>query len=314
MRVPAPAPVAAEPIVEVGPTTLVAARTQEKPKRLGKRARKLETDIWDGMIRAPTKPETRLRESLLYPLWGATGIALLVFLPPLLFFASAMVAGAVSGLVTSGGSPISLGMLFVALPSVAGLTLLVGYALLYLGRVLALSALGEVHHPRWPDWEVSSILFGLGRWMWAGLVGVLVGGLPATAYWIYCGDIDVFDAIILVELAAVGAVYGLMAILVSILHEDALAANPITVVGAVWTVGWSYAQPCLVCGAAAVLAAAIFTAAFEVASPAFSAFLMYVFWFVALYETMVVLRVMGLFYFRHSRRLGWFRERTRWGV
>jgi hypothetical protein len=154
----------------------------------------------------------------------------------------------------------------------------------------------------------------LDRWLWAGVVGVVIGGLPATAYWIYCGDIDVFDAIILVELAAVGAVYGLMAILASILHEDALAANPITVMGALRAVGWSYVPSCLVCGAAVVLAYALFSTAFEVTSPALSAFLMYAFWVVALYEAMVVLRVLGLCYCRNAQRLGWFRERTRWGV
>ena len=143
---------------------------------------------------------------------------------------------------------------------------------------------------------------------------MVVGGFPATAYWVYCGDVDLMDALILAELWAAGAVYGLMALLASILHEDALAANPITVLGAIRRVGWGYASPCLWAGGAIVTTAAIGRAAFEVADPAGAAFLFWLFWTVALYLAMVVLRVLGLFYHAHARDLGWFRDRTGWGV
>ena len=68
-------------------------------------------------------------------------------------------------------------------------------------------------------------------------------------YWMYCGDIDLLDRIIFAELFALGACYALMALLASILHEDALGANPITVIRAIRRVGWGYWRPCLVCGA-----------------------------------------------------------------
>ena len=64
---------------------------------------------------------------------------------------------------------------------------------------------------------------GDSKFMTGFLVGFVVGGFPATAYWVYCGDVDLFDALILAELVAAGAVYALMALLASILHEDALA-------------------------------------------------------------------------------------------
>jgi hypothetical protein len=38
------------------------------------------------------------------------------------------------------------------------------------------------------------------------------------------------------------------------------------------------------------------------------------FWVLVLYEAMVVLRVLGLFYHRRSAALGWFRDRPRWGA
>jgi hypothetical protein len=204
--------------------------------------------------------------------------------------------------------------LFMMIPACVGLFAVLGYTLLFLGRVLASSALGEVHNPRWPDWELSAIWFGLGRWLWAGLIGGVIGGCPAVAYWVYCGDIDLFDAIILSELLALGAVYALMALLASVLHEDLLAANPVTVVGAILKVGFSYARPCLVCGFAVLVSGTLLAASFETSSPPLSAFLLWLFWLVALYAAMVTLRVLGLFYWRHAGALGWFRGRTGWGV
>jgi len=130
----------------------------------------------------------------------------------------------------------------------------------------------------------------------------------------YCGDIDLLDRILFAELIAVGACYALMALLASILHDDALGANPITVIRAIWRVGWSYWRPCLICGVAVMLAGSALVAVFEVTNPALSALAYWLFWVFLLYEAIVVLRVLGLFYFRHARVLGWFRERPRWGV
>jgi hypothetical protein len=274
-----------------------------------------ETAIWDGLVQPPARPERTLRESLLYPLWGSTGVVSLVVLPPLLWITSTPVVGGVQAVRTFQGAPLGLVGLMMLIPGLVGLFAVLGFTLLFLGKVLASSALGEVHNPRWPDWEMSAIWFGLGRWLWAALVGLIVGGVPAVFYWIYCGDVDLFDAMILAELAAVGAVYALMALLASVLHEDLLAANPVTVVGAITRLGWSYARPCLVCGAVAVVSGTLLGASFEVSdNPPLSAFLFWLFWLVALYGSMVVLRVLGLFYWRNARALGWFRGRTGWGV
>jgi hypothetical protein len=310
---PQPAPVAQE-IHDEG-SRFVAPPEGVRPERKKRRPKSpdYQTDIWNGLIRAPRSPEKTLRESLLYPLWGSSGVALLVLLPPVLWLTSIPAVWA-SLALSSGLFRVGLGVLLVSLPFAIPFAAVFGFTLLYLGRVAATSAIGEVHHPRWPDWELSSIFFGLGRWLWAGLVGAAVGGFPAVGYWVYCGDIDLFDALILIELLAAGAVYGLMGLLASILYEDILAANPFTVIGAIRKVGWSYAQPCLVAGVAVVVAATVLAASFDVESPWLAAFLYWLFWFVALYEGMVVLRVLGLFYHRHARALGWFRGRTGWGV
>ncbi|MCA1684646.1 MAG: hypothetical protein LC745_01420 [Planctomycetia bacterium] len=292
MRVPAPAtaPPPAPPGERTGgpnteaaprPTTRVPGRDRNGPT--GRREPEgLKTTIWNGVVKAPGRVETGLRDSLLYPLWGANGIALLVFLPPLLWFASVPTITMVTAL-SGSESAFGVGAMLILIPSGLGLLAVLGYSLLFLGRVLATSAIGEVHHPHMPDWDLSNIYFGLGRWLWAGFTGGLIGGIPGVAYWIYCGTIDPFDVVILTELTALGAVYALMALLASILHEDVLAA------GALW--GVLSQVPSLKLAVAALGG----------------------FWVFALYEAMVVFRVLGLFYHRHARALGWFRDRTRWG-
>ncbi len=301
MRVPEPAPIAVE------------TRVKPRKKKKKKAAPVHETAIWDGLVKAPNTCENGIGGSLLYPLWGSTGIVLLILFPPLLWITSVPFFSSIH-VITTAQSGIGFAIFFLTVPSGIGFTLVLGFTMLYLGRVAASSAIGEIHPPRWPDWDLSNIVFGLGRWIWAALVGVAVGGVPATAYWISCGDVDLFDTLILIELIAVGAIYALMALLASILHEDVLAANPFTVVAAIWRSGWGYLQPCLIAGFAALVAVVLGMASFEVESPPLAAFLFWVFWVVSLYEAMVVLRVLGLFYHKHARDLGWFRGRTGWGV
>ena len=259
----------------------------------------------------PSQPETLLRESLRYPFWGATGVALLVIFPPILWLVS-IIAMVLGGAVAMGSGLVKLIALISMIPIGLGLLFVVGFLLLYFGKVLATSAIGEMHHPKWPDWEISALTFGFGRWSIAIFLGGVIGGIPAIAYWIYCGDIGFFDAIILAELIALGAIYALMALLASILHEDAWGANPLTVFRAIRLVGWGYAEPCIVTGIAVVLAGTLLALAIELESPFLSAGFFYVFWVFALYEAMVVLRVLGLFYRKHAKALGWFRGRTGW--
>ena len=268
---------------------------------------------WNGLLAAPARPETRLRQSLLYPFWGVTGLALLVFLPPALWITSLPTFGLWALAANLPGQVRLAGVLGV-IPVTLGFALVSGYVLLVLSRVLTTSAQGEVHHPRWPEWDLGDMIRGLGRWLWAGLIGGGVGGLPMVLYWMYCGDIDLLDRIIFAELFAVGASYALMALLASILHEDALGANPITVIRAIRRVGWGYWRPCLFCGAALMLAGTALAAVYEVSNPALAGLAYWLFWVFLLYEAIVVLRVLGLFYFRHARVLGWFPERPRWGV
>jgi hypothetical protein len=305
-RPAAPAPATDEVLPErapVGPSAFVSSsgRAASAPQR-------------DGLILPPERPETRLRDTLLYPLWGSTGLGLLAFFPPALWLTSLPMVGAGSVLLSDNlADTTRFGVMFL-LPVVPCFALVLGYALLFLGRVLVSSALGEVQHPRWPGWDLDEMTRGVGRWFWAVVIGVVVGGFPALVYWLYCGDIDPLDVIVFAELLAVGAVYAQMALLASILHDDPLAANPITVVRAILRIGWGYARPCLVSGFAVAPCVLAFVGLFKISQPQLAGLAFWAFWVMTLYLAMVALRVLGLCYHRHARALGWFRDRPRWGA
>jgi hypothetical protein len=267
-----------------------------------------------GLIRAPDRLETSLSQSLLYPFWGETGVALLLVMPPFLWLTSLPTISIVAVLMAEGVSDSTrFGVVFL-LPIAAAFALVVGFTLLYLGQVLVSSALGEVHHPRWPRWDLHEMFRGLCRWFWAFVAGVGAGFIPAVAYWMACGDLDPLDVVVLVELLALGAVYAQMALLASLLHDDLLGANPITVIQGIIRIGWSYARPCLVSGVALTLVIAGFAGLFHITQPLLAALGLWAFWVLALYLAMVALRVLGLCYHERCRALGWFRERPRWGA
>jgi hypothetical protein len=293
----------------VGPSAFVSAFGSNQGRRGAGRFQHR-----DGLIRPPGELETRLRDSLLYPLWGGTGLSLLLTMPPLFWLTSLPTISVIAALLTEGVSATTrFGVMFL-LPVVPCFAFLLSYTLLYLGRVLVSSALGETHHPRWPSWDLEEMVRGIFRWIWAAAVGVVLGGVPAVAYWVICGDLDPLDLVILVELFALGAVYAQMALLASILHDDPLGANPITVIQGIIRIGWSYLRPCLVSGAFLVLGIGAFAGVCAIAHPLLTAVALWAFWVMILYLAMVALRVLGLCYHHRSRALGWFGERPRWGV
>ena len=108
------------------------------PLRKRRKRRNLETAetaIWDGLVAAPTRPETRIRDSVLYPLWGATRTAARATAPSLCGTSVLFYEG-VNSVVEGKDSPAGLMGLLIATPTAAVL-LAVGYTLLFLGRVLA---------------------------------------------------------------------------------------------------------------------------------------------------------------------------------
>lgn len=258
-----------------------------------------------------------MASTLLYPISDGPGVALLVVLPPVMWLMSVPVFDIIRYLfpVDRTFNPIALFIVPLTLPLAIGFVLFFGYILLFLGRVLVSSAMGEIEHPRWPPWDRLEILEGLGRWVWALLFGAGIGGFPAIVYWEFCGDIDPIDWVVLTELAAVGTAYAQLALAASLLHDSIAAANPIMVVQSMSRMGWSYLKPALLGGLSVMLAgAALWVVLCKIPAITAAAFGLWAYWVLFLYLAMVLMRVVGLTYHRHRAALGWYRARPRWGA
>jgi hypothetical protein len=263
-----------------------------------------------GPLKAPGKIEKEFSESLGYPLWSWSSVALILFLPPFLLVVSAPLPFLMS--LFFGTTPFRLPSVFIMIPSALAGVFVWGYTLIYLGNVLTSSAFGEPLPPRAPNLE-EGVFRVLGRWFWAILSGVLLGFAPAIVYWINCGEINWLDRIMFANLAAVGAAYAQMALLASLLHDDPLAANPVTVFRAMYRVGWDYAGVCFMSGAFLVFMAFSLGLISEVDNGFFYLVLALLYWAAFLYGAMVVLRRLGLFCHRHKVVLAWFADRPTWG-
>ncbi len=263
----------------------------------------------DGLVAHPRVPETRLVESLGYPLWNDSGVAILVFLPPLLMATTFPLPG-IARMLASGEAATMVGILW-ALPMFFLFAIVAGYVLLWLGRVLVSSALGEVTQPRSPVWDLEDIASGLARWSWALIIGGVVGCVPPVAYWIRCGEVDWFDRVVILELIVPGMAYAQMALVATLMHESPLAANPITVVRAIHRVGWGYLYPCLFTGACLVLLAAMLGVVARMADPLGQFVGCWAFAVASLYLAMVMLRRLGVFCFHRSVVFRWFPNQIR---
>jgi hypothetical protein len=275
------------------------------------------TGLSSSARRRHPRTAPRLFECLVYPLSDGPGVGLLVFLSPVLLLLSLPIFDviAIAEPLSRGEWALGLLVLPIFLPLLIVFALVLGYGLLVLGHMFVASALGEPDHPGWPEWNPPAIAEGLGRWLWASLFGLALGGFPVVAYWTYCGDIDWFDWMIFAELVVLGMGYALMALAASLLHDSLSAANPITVFSAIVKVGWDYVQPCLTGGIALMLGAGIIYAVFvKIPSLIQAVAALWGFWVFTLYAAMVVIRMVGLTYHAHAEALGWFQVRPKWGT
>lgn len=259
----------------------------------------------------------RLSECLAFPLADGPGLGLLFFLPPVLWLLSLPVFDVIAVLrpYTKGDWRLGLLVLPVFLPLLFSFTMTVGYTLLFLGEMLVASAMGEMDHPRWPEWHPNAIAEGLGRWLWAFLFGAALVALPIGAFWTRYGVRDVSDRAVIAVLVIVGAGYAQMALAAALLHDNILAANPVTVIGAAARVGWHYLAPCVVSGMALLMVFGAASALLdEPVSFHIAAAALWGFWVFTLYTAMVVMRLLGLTYYLNAEKLAWFKRRPRWSA
>jgi hypothetical protein len=258
-----------------------------------------------------------LCECLVYPLSDGPGLGLLVLLPPLMWVLSLPVFDVIAVLHPMTKADWALGLLIVPilLPMLFSFAMTFGYSLLFLGHMLVSSALGENDHPRWPEWHPADIAEGVGRWFWAALFGAALGGVPLVAYGMHRDEVHWFDWVIGFDLVLVGVGYAQMALAAALLHDNLMAANPVTVCLAIFRIGWAYLRPCLLATSAlALIAWAIWSLLFSMPYMWAEGVALWGFWVFFFYQAMVVVRMLGLTYHAHALDLHWFRRRPKWAT
>jgi hypothetical protein len=274
-----------------------------------------QEESWSAVKWRHPRVSPSLRECLAYPLRDGPGLGLLVFLPPMLWVLSLPVFDVISVLQPMTKGDWALGMLIVPVmaPMIFSFAMTFGYALLFLGHMLVSSALGENDHPRWPEWHPSEIAEGIGRWFWAVLFGGALGGIPLVYYRMHCGEIDWFDLVVFLNLVTLAVGYAQMALAAALLHDNIIAANPVTVFLAIFRIGWDYLRPCLIAVLLMVLAGlAAWGLIYQMPTMWMEGLAIWLFWVLIFYGAMVVVRMMGLTYHAHALDLHWFRRRPRW--
>ena len=258
-----------------------------------------------------------LGECLLYPLADGPGLGLLVFFPPILWLLSLPIFDIIAVLqpLTKGDWKLGLMVVPVMVPVLFSFSMVFGYALVFLGHVLVSSALGENDHPRWPEWHPADIAEGICRWFWAGLVGAAIAAGPFVFFWLQSETLEWFHWVIFASLVVVGAGYAQMALAASLLHENILAANPVTVVVGVLRIGWPYLRPCILASIAlSVTVLGVWGLLYKMPQMWMEALALWAYWFLVLYLAMVTFRMIGLTYHAHALDLVWFRRRPSWAT
>ncbi len=275
----------------------------------------------DGLLPVPERPESNWFASFLYPLRSIESMGVIAVLSGVFWLFVILVPEyclTVMGDAGSMGAP-TLGKL-IALISILPVGLLLPFAVFYwvqyLARVVVCSAMGDTMPPRTPDRNFDGFFNGLSPWcVWLAL-GVSVGLLPLLVYGLYAGSTDLWSWPLALVLFGVGSPYVVMALLMSLLHDNALAADPVSVICAMFRVGTSFLLVCTFTLCTIGLGPAAFTLLLWLRPGHFWIYLALCLcaWVVALWCSIVAMRVLGTYYYHRRDLLNWHHERPRWGV
>jgi len=291
------------------------------PAGEGLLGRKSATSMADGLLPALSTPETSWFASVLYPLRGAESLGVIAS-SSLVFWVFIILVPeyclSVMGDTDMMGVP-TMGK-FVALISILPVVFLLPFALCYwlqyLGRVLVASAMGETIPPRLPDRNFDGFLHGLSPWFIWSVLGLLTGLLPLLVYGLSLSTAADGSFLLALALVLVGLPYIVMALMMTFLHDDPIAATPWGVMGAMFRLGGGYGLLCLFVASALALGAGTFLIALLLRARHFWLYLVACLgcWVLVDWTLIVVMRILGTYYDRHKQSLLWHHERPRWGV
>lgn len=275
----------------------------------------------DGLLPVQRAPETSWLTSFLYPMRGAESLAIVASIGVIAWIFTVLVPEyclqAMADTAKMGAS--LLGTLFVGLAILPVLMLgplVLSYWLQYLGRVLVSSAMGECVPPRTPDRNFEGFFSGLSPWLIWSILGLGVGLAPALGWALARGGSAEDLLWPSLRLAVIGLPYILAALMLCFLHEDALAATPGGVIRGLFRLGASFQLLSGLIAATLGLIAGGFALMLWVRAHLFWPYVLMalVWWISFVWVQVVVMRLLGVYYFHGKDALGWNRAHPRWGV
>ncbi len=267
----------------------------------------------DGPLPPLDRPETSWFISFLYPLRGADSLGIIVALAVIDWVFFQLVPEYCFQVMEDSSSMGAslMGMLFVmvaGVPVALLSPLVVSFTLQYLARVLVSSAMGETTPPRSPDRNFDGFFNGLGPWIVWLILGLGVGLLPTLWLVNSRAEGDRFPWIA-VLLALAGLPYILASLMMSFLHDDPLAAKPWAVLSGLVRLGAPFLVLCIFIATAVGAALGTFGLALLVRPRLFWTYLLLGVgcWGVFQWTAIVVMRLLGTYYYHHKDELGWLR-------
>jgi hypothetical protein len=114
----------------------------------------------------------------------------------------------------------------VCVPVLLAFFLLPGYACAFLDCTLTSAAAGEARNVRWPGANLGLVVKSTITWLVCFLAGPVLPAVAGFFYWLYCGDPDALDWLIMAELGVLAVGYWLL-LLLAVSRRDRLRdANP----------------------------------------------------------------------------------------
>jgi hypothetical protein len=203
-----------------------------------------------------------------------------------------------------------------ALPFVIMVPLVLFYWFLYLGRVLVASADGDNRPPRPPDRNFEGFLTGILPWLIWLFLGVGVGFLPLAAYLAAVSQGAPWSPGAAVALGLCGFPYALMALLLTFLHDDSLAANPWAVLANIARLFPSFSVLCLTTLPTLALAPGAFVCALAMRNRYFYVYIIASLgcWMLLVWCSLVAMHTLGSYCALRKDRLNWQRKWVTWGA
>ncbi len=230
-----------------------------------------------------------LPQAFLYPL-KRDGLIMLVSGTVFFGFLDAIVGGP-----HMGGFFVGANVLIVQLFAL-------GYLIAYMKAIVAVSAYGDEHMPKWPDFgefydDILHPILLMGTCL-------LLCFAPVLAYMYYVDyDLPGWEQLGFVALIVLGCAALPMCMLATFLHETVFALNPLVLVVTVFRVPAEYMVACVVLG---LLVGLRFLSGYVTALAHVIPVLPQVLdGFISLYLVSVEMRVIGLIFYTKRKQLGW---------